>query len=83
MRTRPGWTISYKSLYFGPPLSLELVFRGIRERSIVVRSQSIVVTSDQAVYKRYFTILLYLPGNLLSAFCLLRCRYKTMNGSST
>ena len=76
MRTRPGWTISYKSLYFGPPLSLELVplFRGIRERSIVVRSQSIVVTSDQAVYKRYFTILLYLPGNLLSALCLLRCR---------
>ena len=36
MRTRLGWTISYKSLYFVHP-SLELVrlFTGIRERSMV------------------------------------------------
>ena len=35
MRTRLGWTISYKSLYFVHP-SLELVplFTGMRERSI-------------------------------------------------
>ena len=35
MRTRLGWTISYKSLYFVHP-SLELVplFKGMRERSI-------------------------------------------------
>ena len=36
MRTRLGWTISYKSLYFVLP-SLELVplFTGMRERSMV------------------------------------------------
>ena len=35
MRTRLGWTISYKSMYFVPP-SLELVplLTGMRERSI-------------------------------------------------
>ena len=37
MRTRLGWTISYKSLYF-THLSLELVplFTGKRERSITI-----------------------------------------------
>ena len=37
MKTRLGWTISYKSLYFVHP-SLELVplFTGMRERSIVL-----------------------------------------------
>ena len=37
MKTRLGWTISYKSLYFVHP-SLELVplFTGMRERSIAV-----------------------------------------------
>ena len=41
MRTRLGWTISYKSLYFVHP-SLELVplFKGMRERSIVITFQS-------------------------------------------
>ena len=36
MKTRLGWTISYKSLYFVHP-SLELVplFTGMRERSII------------------------------------------------
>ena len=36
MRTRLGWTVSYKSLYFVHP-SLELVplFTGMRERSIL------------------------------------------------
>ena len=38
MRTRLGWTVSYKSLYFVHP-SLELVplFTGMRERSIVLK----------------------------------------------
>ena len=38
MRTRLGWTISYKSLYFVHP-SLELVplFTGMRERSTVLK----------------------------------------------
>jgi len=35
MRSRLGWTISYKSLYFVlPSLDLTLLFTGMRERSI-------------------------------------------------
>ena len=43
MKTRLGWTISYKSLYFVHP-SLELVplFTGMRERSIKVGSTTTV-----------------------------------------
>ena len=44
MRTRLGWTISYKSLYFVHP-SLELVplFTGMRERSITKVATIVVV----------------------------------------
>ena len=38
MRTRLGWTISYKSLYFvHPSLKLVLLFTGMRERSIALK----------------------------------------------
>ena len=42
MRTRLGWTISYKSLYFvHPSLDLMPLFTGMRERSIDLKSHLI------------------------------------------
>ena len=53
MKTRLGWTISYKSLYFVHP-SLELVplFTGMRERSITDEakiSETLFYYTDQVI----------------------------------
>ena len=68
MRTRLGWTISYKSLYFVHP-SLELVplFTGMRERSIDTNILGYNIQQNMVIIEMLFmqTIIRKCPTNSL------------------
>ena len=73
MKTRLGWTISYKSLYFVHP-SLELVplFTGMRERSIV--SHFTRRSAREITYNNFgISLVVFLPNMIITTNHAIEC----------